>query len=149
MKDLNDWADYCGIVLRRPEDWPADSNLAGQGALLALDADRGMAYSTCVFQAYFERGEDLTDIATLRRAAEAAGLSGDPFEHALPNAALEERLRHNCRELLDRGGFGSPTLFVADAMFFGHDRMPLVEFALGQSSGRQFVAPGDHKAGSI
>jgi len=29
-----------------------------------------------------------------------------------------------------RGGFGSPTLFVGDAMFFGNDRLVLVEHQL-------------------
>ena len=29
-----------------------------------------------------------------------------------------------------RGGFGSPTVFVGDSMFFGNDRLPLVRAAL-------------------
>ena len=53
-------------------------------------------------------------------------------------------VRANVDELIGRGGFGSPTLFVGDHMFFGNDRMPLVEFALGQASGRAFVMPGQH-----
>ncbi|MFZ5915270.1 MAG: 2-hydroxychromene-2-carboxylate isomerase, partial [Pseudomonadota bacterium] len=34
-------------------------------------------------------------------------------------------------ELIRRGGFGSPTLFVnGEDMYFGNDRLPLVEAAL-------------------
>ena len=32
--------------------------------------------------------------------------------------------------LIARGGFGSPSLFVGDQMFFGNDRLPLVKAAL-------------------
>ena len=37
------------------------------------------------------------------------------------------------QELIDRGGFGSPTIFVnGEDMFFGNDRLPLVEAALAR-----------------
>jgi hypothetical protein len=35
-------------------------------------------------------------------------------------------------------------MFVEDKMFFGNDRMNLVEFAIGQASGRVLVLPGQH-----
>jgi hypothetical protein len=35
-------------------------------------------------------------------------------------------------------------MFVEDKMFFGNDRMNLVEFAIGQASGRILVLPGQH-----
>jgi 2-hydroxychromene-2-carboxylate isomerase len=42
------------------------------------------------------------------------------------------RLRANTEELIARGGFGSPTMFVEGSMFFGNDRLPLVEHALSR-----------------
>jgi 2-hydroxychromene-2-carboxylate isomerase len=40
-------------------------------------------------------------------------------------------LRANTDELIARGGFGSPTMFVDGTdMYFGNDRLPLVEAAL-------------------
>jgi hypothetical protein len=35
-------------------------------------------------------------------------------------------------------------MFVENQMFFGNDRMNLVEFAIGQASGRVLVIPGQH-----
>ena len=44
---------------------------------------------------------------------------------------MKDRLRANTEELIERGGFGSPTMFVnGDDMYFGNDRLPLVEAAL-------------------
>jgi len=42
----------------------------------------------------------------------------------------QARLRANVEELIGRGGFGSPTMFVEGSMFFGNDRLPLVEHEL-------------------
>ena len=33
----------------------------------------------------------------------------------------------NNEELINRGGFGSPTFFYRDKMFFGNDRLHLLE----------------------
>jgi len=52
----------------------------------------------------------------------------------------------NTNELINKGGYGSPTMVVEDQMFFGNDRMNLVEFAIGQASGKVLVLPGQHNA---
>lgn len=45
--------------------------------------------------------------------------------------AVKAQLKANTDELIARGGFGSPTIFVNGAdMFFGNDAMPLVRQAL-------------------
>ena len=47
----------------------------------------------------------------------------------------KERLRANTDELVRRGGFGSPTLFVDENdMYFGNDRLPLVRRALERAT---------------
>ncbi len=44
---------------------------------------------------------------------------------------IKATLRANTDELIARGGFGSPTIFInTDDMYFGNDRLPLVEAAL-------------------
>ena len=43
----------------------------------------------------------------------------------------KQRLIQNTQELMDRGGFGSPTLFIDNTdMFFGNDRIQLIERVL-------------------
>ena len=37
-------------------------------------------------------------------------------------------LKRNTNELMERGGFGSPTIFLNDSdMYFGNDRLHLIE----------------------
>ena len=120
--------------------------MAARGALAAAQQDGCAAYSLALFRAYVQAGSSITETTTLADAACEAQLDSERFADALGNPTLDEQLHANCDELLERGGFGTPTMFLADDMYFGHDRMPLVEFAIGQSSDRRFVVPGDHRA---
>ncbi len=45
--------------------------------------------------------------------------------------------KQHTQELIDRGGFGSPTIFVGgDDMYFGNDRMPLIRDAVSRRRGQ-------------
>ena len=52
------------------------------------------------------------------------------FFAGIETVACKARLRANTDELIARGGFGSPSMFVGEQMFFGNDRLPLVRAAL-------------------
>ena len=41
--------------------------------------------------------------------------------------AVKDQLRQNTEEAVKRGAFGAPTFFVGDKMFWGNDRLPLLE----------------------
>ena len=44
---------------------------------------------------------------------------------------MKAKLRSNTEELIARGGYGSPTIFIdGNDMYFGNDQLPLVEAAL-------------------
>ena len=48
-----------------------------------------------------------------------------------PVHLVKDKLRETTQELIDRGGYGSPTIFVGgDDMYFGNDRMPLIKDAV-------------------
>ena len=50
---------------------------------------------------------------------------------AIARPEIKDQLRANTEELIARGGFGSPTIFVGgDDMYFGNDRMPLIRDAV-------------------
>ena len=56
-----------------------------------------------------------------------AGLDVDVFWEKILSQPYKDKLRENTEELIKRGGFGSPTLFVdGEDMYFGNDRLTLV-----------------------
>jgi 2-hydroxychromene-2-carboxylate isomerase len=142
IKDLNDWAIFCGLTIQIPGDWPSNTELALSGAVLANQTGLTARYSEAIYRAYFAEGRDISQLDTVSEIAESVGLAS--IVSQLAGVEPAQQVRANEAGLLGHGGFGSPTMFVGDAMFFGNDRMPLVEFALGQASGRSFVMPGKH-----
>ena len=60
----------------------------------------------------------------------ADGTPPPPFT-AIKAQDIKDRLKANTEELIRRGGFGSPTLYVnGEDMYFGNDRLPLLRAAL-------------------
>lgn len=132
-KDLLDWARVYGLVIRWPSVFPLNSVKAMRGALAAETRDRLVPWSRACFEAYWGRDQDLSQDAVLEQIARRVGLDPAWLLAEIAKPDVKERLRANTDELVARGGFGSPTLFVNGTdMYFGNDRLPLVEAALGR-----------------
>lgn len=143
-KDLQDWARFCGVRIRRAGPFPVRAGQATRGAVVAVEAGKAVPYCDAAFRACFEDGADLDDPAVVAAIAARAGLEPGRFAAAVGDAATLRAVEAWSDELVARGGFGSPTMFVGDDMYFGNDRMPLVELALNQAAERPLVAPGAH-----
>ena len=133
-KDLADWARFTGIKIGRPPVFPVNSVKAMRGALIALDDGKLVPYATAVFQAYWGDLLDISQPDILGPVAVSVGYDAATFLKRIEEPALKERLRANTDELIARGGFGSPTMFVDGSdMYFGNDRLPLLEAALARA----------------
>jgi 2-hydroxychromene-2-carboxylate isomerase len=143
-KDLGDWARYCGLKISRPHHWPDDVELALRGAVVAMENNVIESFSRRVFEVCFGAREDINQLGVLVEIAVACGLNKNQFQQRIAEADTLIRLQNNTDELVERGGFGCPTMFIGDDMYFGNDRMPLVEMALARASGLRFSMPGQH-----
>ncbi|HEY7775150.1 MAG TPA: 2-hydroxychromene-2-carboxylate isomerase [Kineobactrum sp.] len=133
QKDLRDWADLCGLRITHPDVFPVNSAYAMRGALYAAEQGQLVAWSDAVFTAYWGDNRDISDAALLADIASHLGLDVTALLAATTDPAYKARLRENTDELVARGGYGSPTLFINDDdLYFGNDRLPLVEYRLQQ-----------------
>lgn len=130
-KDMQDWARLVDVKIAwPPKVFPVNAVKAMRGAYHALDAGKLVPYAKAVFEAYWGDDRDISDPAVLAACAAAAGLDVSAFGASLDDPKNKERLRAATDELIARGGFGSPTMFIDGDMYFGNDRLPLVEAAL-------------------
>ena len=137
-KDLQDWARLAGVVVNFPPSvFPVNSVKAMRGCLWLEPAGLLVPFAEAVFEAYWTRDEDISQDAVL--ASLCAGLGIDPaaFAAGIARQDVKDALRANTEELIARGGFGSPTVFLGDDMYFGNDRLPLVREALRRRGPRQ------------
>ncbi len=134
LKDLTNWADYRGIHI----SWPGfhlqvTSVQMMRACLVAQEQGRMVEFASVVFEHYWSREQDISTPEQLRAVAESLGMEGENFLDRMQAAEIKDRLRTNTEELIKRGGYGSPTLFIDnDDMYFGNDRLPLVERQLEQ-----------------
>jgi 2-hydroxychromene-2-carboxylate isomerase len=135
-KDLQDWADFHGLKLRFPPAvFPVNSVKSLRGALVAVEHDKVSPYSQAVFAAYWEADRDISRDDVLTSIVREVGLDPAEYFEKIQQPAYKEQIRANTDECIRRGGFGSPTMFVGDAMFFGNDRLVLVEHELRKRGG--------------
>jgi 2-hydroxychromene-2-carboxylate isomerase len=131
-KDLQDWAAFYGIKIGNPTVFPVNSVKAMRGAFVALEHGKVSGYSRRVFESYWGEDRDISRDDVMRDIVRAVGLDEGEFFEKINSPEYKAKLRANTEELIERGGFGSPTIFVDGAMFFGNDRLALVEWELSK-----------------
>jgi 2-hydroxychromene-2-carboxylate isomerase len=135
-KDLEDWARFYGLRIGNPPVFPVNSVRAMRGCHVALEHGVLPHFARAVFEAYWGDLLDISQLDVLRPIVEKVGLDPGKFFERIETPELKARLRETTDELMARGGFGSPTLFVGERdMYFGNDRLPLVRDALLRAAG--------------
>jgi len=133
-KDLQDWARLAGLRIRFPPSvFPVNSVKAMRGCLLLAAEGKLVPFARAVFEAYWGEDKDISQDAVLEEICAALGIDPARFFAGIAAPAIKDQLRANTEELIRRGGFGSPTMFLdGDDMYFGNDRLPLLREALGR-----------------
>jgi 2-hydroxychromene-2-carboxylate isomerase len=132
LKDMQDWARHSGLTIRFPPTvFPVNSVKAMRGCILLEPQGKLVPFAQALFEAYWRDDRDISNDAVLADAAERAGVSAAEFFAGIARQEIKDQLKANTDELIRRGGFGSPTMFVGgDDMYFGNDRLALVREAL-------------------
>ena len=132
-KILNDWARLAGVPMNFPSQYHPAKSVQAMRFCAALEEDQAalVRFARAAFASYFDRQENLDDPDLLEAAATAEGLDGAAIRATAGTDDVKARLRANTEEVVARGGYGSPTIFVDGVdMYFGNDQLPLVEAAL-------------------
>lgn len=130
-KDMQDWAALQGVVIGQPPVFPVNSVKAMRGAFAAMDEDLLVPYARAVFQKYWSELADISQVDILAEIVRDVGLNEERFFAKINEQKYKDLLRDTTDELIERGGFGSPTMFLdGDDMYFGNDRLQLIEAKL-------------------
>ena len=131
-KDLDDWARDAGLtIVFPPRVFPVNSVKAMRGCILFEAEHKLVPFARAAFEAYWRDDEDISQDEVLARVSVRAGVDPAFLFAGIVTPAIKDRLRANTEELIKRGGFGSPTIFVGGTdMYFGNDRLRLVRAAI-------------------
>ena len=130
-KDLQDWARFVGLEIGMPPVFPVNSVKAMRGAFVAIEQGVLVPYARAVFKRYWTDLADISQVEELATIVDAVGLVRDDFFDRISSQPYKDKLKANTDELIKRGGYGTPTLFLdGDDMYFGNDRIDLMCFRI-------------------
>ena len=125
--DLDLWAKHRKIEISTPKVFPVNSVKAMRGCLFAMQENCLPLFAQKVFEAYWGEGLDISDETIITKIAEEVDLYPQDFKQYIYSQEAKDLLMSNSSQLIEKKGFGSPTFFYKDQMFFGNDRLHLLE----------------------
>jgi 2-hydroxychromene-2-carboxylate isomerase len=132
-KDLDRWARHWGLPYAFPTRFPMRT-VDALRVFLALPEERRDAYRDAVFRAYWAEDRDISKPEVLAACIGDADIARAALE-AAKSDAVKTALRTETEGAAARGVFGAPTFIVAGKdLYWGQDRLGLVEEALGASA---------------
>jgi 2-hydroxychromene-2-carboxylate isomerase len=141
MLELQRWRDKRGLMFTlKPAYWPFDVTLADRFVIAAclqhLDPGRFLGRA---FAAVWEQQRNLAEEATLIEIASATGLPAAELLGLARAEATAAVYAQNTRDAIAAGAFGSPCYVLDGEVFWGQDRLELLDDAL--ASGRAAYRP--------
>ena len=121
--DLKRLFHYYDTPYQFPSVFPVNP-LTAMRALCAAKPEDIKPLALKLFAAYWGANRNISDNAVL-----AELLPADLLARA-EEGSVKALLKANTDEAVQRGAFGAPTFFIGDDMYFGEDRVFLLEHAL-------------------
>jgi 2-hydroxychromene-2-carboxylate isomerase len=129
FKDLMRWAAYYGVPFKFPTRFPMNS-IKALRAYLALPEERRKDFREKTFRAYWAEDRDISDDLVLK---DLIGEGADAVLARTQDPAIKQELIAATQKATELGIFGAPTWVVDGELYWGQDRIQLVEHALSAS----------------
>ena len=132
-REMDRWVQYRGVrhLGHRPTNHHHSPDLANCMLIAAEQAGSNIdRLAHRMLEGHWAENADLADAATLATLALEVGEDGEALLNAARGQAALDAYDANTQEAIAHNVFGSPTYFVDGDMFYGQDRLELVERAL-------------------
>ena len=132
LKDLQDWSRAAGLKIKMPPSvFPVNSVKVMRACIVLAGEGKLVPFARAAFEAYWSDDHDISQDAVIADLCAKTGVDAPTLAAATGEQTVKDQLKANTEEVIARGGFGSPTIFVGgDDMYFGNDRLGLVRAAV-------------------
>jgi 2-hydroxychromene-2-carboxylate isomerase len=130
LTDLQDWAKRYGLMVKYHPNYPLRNSRALRVCLHAADEGVAHRFVPRLLRAYWSEEADITGLDLFARLAEEAGLNAGQARAAAVSEIMKKRVEENTREAIERGVFGVPTVATAEKLYFGNDRLEMLDHHL-------------------
>lgn len=132
-REIERWSQFRGApaIAHRPTHHDNDLSLSSGMIIAAAEAGRDPGdLAHAILEAHWRDDADHADPETLAAIAARAGYDAGVLLARARDREIQAQFKANTDEAIARSVFGSPTYFVDGDMFYGQDRLELVEQAL-------------------
>jgi 2-hydroxychromene-2-carboxylate isomerase len=132
LVELQRWRDHLAIpIVLKPKHFPADEVLAAQAVITAgLTGADALSFAIAIGKALWEEDRDIGDAAVLGEVAASVGIDLDRLRADPAFQGAADRHTANTERALERQVFGAPSYVYNGELFWGQDRLDLLERAL-------------------
>jgi 2-hydroxychromene-2-carboxylate isomerase len=132
QQDAQDWAALQGLPLSYHPNYPLRNSRALRACLYAADQGKAETFVKLVLRKYWSEAGDVTDLELLSAWGVSCGLDGEDVRESAQSEAYKLRIEANTEEASVRGVFGVPTVDTGHKLYFGNDRLDLLDLHLSQ-----------------
>jgi 2-hydroxychromene-2-carboxylate isomerase len=136
ITELKRWRSKLGVPVNiEPKFYPCDVDLASCMAIAGQRQGLPVAdFVNAVMRALWAEDQDVSVPAVLEALARGCGLDGPALLDAAGSEPVRAEYRSNTARALAAGAFGSPFYVFADELFWGQDRLDMLEEAIVRSA---------------
>ena len=135
-QDMQDWARIRRLPLSYHPKFPLRPSRALRATLYAVEEGLGEAFAFKVMQAYWSQSLDISDVAILGDLATSVGLDKNACISSIGDEARKLAIVSNTDEAIARGVFGAPAVFADGKLFWGNDRLDMMDTWLASAGER-------------
>ena len=120
---LREWAQLAGLEIRFPTPHhPMRSVLAMRCCCVLEDQTATLLrFARATYETCFGEQNNIDETEVMLEVARRCGLDGEQLLMDANRQNIKDRLRANTQEAIDRGAYGSPSIFVdREHMYFGN-----------------------------
>ena len=126
IQDTQRWAVHLGLKFRSPPAHPFNPLKPLRVTSAIDDDDLREVLAVRLLDAAWSEGRDITSDSVIGEIADGMGLNGQELLAKAHTVEIKERLRLQTERAIQAGVFGVPSFVVDGEIFWGNDRLPLL-----------------------
>lgn len=132
LLELKRWGEFLNIKINQKPKFfpPKDPHLPALFCLASIDMGIDMDFSSKVLEHLWVKENDISNIDTLKLIADDLKISFEELNKLATSDKIKKIYEANTQEAINMNIFGVPSYVYNNEIFWGQDRLELLEYSL-------------------
>ncbi len=132
LLELKRWGEFLNIKINQKPKFfpPKDPHLPALFCLASIDMGINMDFSSKVLEHLWVKENDISNIDTLKLIADDLKISFEELNKLATSDKIKKIYEANTQEAINMNIFGVPSYIYNNEIFWGQDRLEILEYSL-------------------